>query len=338
MSDIEFIQLGREVLNEMPYVNMYSEEFRKFDDKMKKVKIHILDNPNNKFVKDFIDELLNRFLALFFDKELMESFYIQHPFYRQIQVCKNLPYNENSTYLSFLFYLLELSSFPRFYPGFLEALTKYKPEIVNHPHLQALFAFIEQNENIIYASKDNYRSLVEEKELCQKAYRGEYFKEIDDLIKSEQPKDPYTTFTNKRVGNIGELYTYELLRNERNCCFVARDVKNGFGYDIYFLDRNGIETLVEVKTTANNRNEFEVSENEYRIMKQCIGNPLVNYIICRVNLDSSLTPISYTFLTMADDTTLIDISTGEVQYKGRPTNNSITFEKCTPKVKVITQP
>lgn len=338
MSDIEFIQLGKKVLNEMPSINMYSKAFHEFANKMRKVKIYIMNNPNNPYVKDFINELLNQYLLLFSNADLINALCIPQPFYRQIQVCKNLPFNANAPYGSYLFSLLELSSFPYFYPGFLEALQKYKPEELTKPHLQALFAFIEQNQNIVYALKDDYYSLDKEKELCQKAYRRESFKEIQELINREQPRDPYSMFINKRVGNIGEIYTYELFKNERNCCFVARDVKNGFGYDIYFLDRNGIETLIEVKTTANNSDNFDISENEYKIMQQCMHNPLVNYLICRVNLDSSLTPTSYTFLAMVDDTTLVDITNSEVQYKRCETSNSITFQQYTPKVKVITPP
>lgn len=343
MSDIEFIQLGREVLNEMQYIDAWSNEATNLRNKMNKLKIHMLNNPNNKSVQDFIEELINRYIALFFNKNLIDALCMAQPFYRQLQIYKNLPYTTHPSYGVYLFELLSLSNFPYFYPGFLEALEKHRPELVTHQHIQEVLAFAEQNERIIHGSADKYGSLEEEKLLYQKAYRGEYFEELDvfafinRFMGQDEARSP---FMHKKEGNIGELYAFDLISNQYFKILVAKEVKNGFGYDIYFYDNNHVENLVEVKTTFKDietEDSFDLSENEYKVMKQCENNPLATYMVCRIKLDSSLNLVSSTFLTMVDSTTFVDFTTG-TQYKKEEQDGPITFKKLTTKVKSFTQP
>lgn len=343
MSDIEFIQLGNEILNQMQYVTILSKEYKTLCEKMKKLKIHIYDYPDNNFVKDFITELMRRYIALFFNQELIDAFLIKEPFYRQIQICKNLPFNKHRDYCQFLFNLLELESYPNFYLGFKEALNHYRPELLEHPHIKQVYEFIEQNPILEKGSADKYRSLEEEQNLYWKAARGDYFEELQDFSDQKQVMGQDKVrqhFMHKRIGNIGELHIFHLINGRFQTILVARDEKNGFGYDIYYRDDNNCENLVEVKTTTKINNEedsFEMSENEYGIMKQCVDNPQANYIVCRVKLDNKLNPISFTLLIMIDNTTMIDIANRTTQYKLYPfIGRTIQFKKYTPKVKIFT--
>lgn len=343
MSDLEFIQLGIEVLNEMEYIDAWLNEATNLRNKMRKLKLHMLNNPNNKFVQNFIDELMNRYIRLFFNDDLIAAFRIPQPFYRQLQIYKNLPYTIKPSYGTYLFDLLSLESFPHFYLGFLEALEKYRPELTKHPHMQELLAFVEQNESIIHGSIDKYGSLEEEKRFYHKAQNGECFQELQDFVWANNfmgQNDAREPFMRKKEGNIGELYAFNLISNQFFKILVARDVKNGFGYDIYFYDNHHVENLVEVKTTLKDieaEDDFDLSDNEYRVMQQCENNPLATYMVCRVKLDSSLNLVSSTFLTMVDSTTFVDFVTG-TQYKKEEQNSSITFKKSSEKVKVYPQP
>ncbi len=343
MSDVEFIQLGGEVLNEMQYIDAWSKESTNLRNKMIKLKIHMLNNPNNKFVQDFIEELINRYISLFFNQELMDALCISQPFYKQIQVYRNLPSTTHPSYGVYLFDLLLLSDFPHFYSGFLEALQKYRPDLVTHSHIQKLLAFVEQSQNIMRGSKDDYGTLEEEKRLYQKAYRGEYFPEletfafINNIMGQDEARYPYMC---KKEGNIGELYAFDLISNKYFKMLVAKEAKNGFGYDIYFYDNHHVENLVEVKTTLKDieaEDSFFLSENEYRVMQECENNPLATYIVCRVKLDSSLNLVSITFLTMLDSTTFVDFVSG-TQYQKENKEGTITFKKVKEKVKIYTQP
>lgn len=343
MNDLEFIQLGREVLNEMQHMDACSKEATNLRNKMGKLKLHMLDNRNNLYVKNFIDELMNRYIDLFFNNDLIAAFCIPQPFYRQLQIYKNLPYTIHPSYGTYLFDLLSLESFPHFYPSFLDALEKYRPELAEHPHIQALLAFVEQNESIIHGSIDKYGSLEEEKRFYHKAKNGECFQELQDFVWSNNfmgQNEAREPFMRKKEGNIGELYAFDLISNQFFKILVAKEAKNGFGYDIYFYDNHHIENLVEVKTTLKDietEDSFKLSENEYRVMQQCENNPLATYMVCRVKLDSSLNLISSTFLTMVDSTTFVDFATG-IQYRKEEQNGSIIFKKSTAKVKVYPRP
>ncbi len=341
MNDVEFVQLGKEVLKEMQYIDAWSEEATNLRNKMKKLKIHILNNPDNKFVQDFIEELINRYITLFFNQDLIDSLCIPQPFYRQIQVYRNLPSTTHQSYGVYLFDLLELSDFPDFYLGFLDALKKYRKEMSNHPHIQNILGFVDQNQSIIKGFKDDYYPLEEEKRLYQCARTGYNFKELEDFASLNQimgQDAARNAFMNKRIGNIGELYVYELIKNKKRSCFVSKDIRNGFGYDLYFEEDDSKELLTEVKTTTRDIEDdsFDMSENEYKVMKQCFGNPNANYVVCRVKLNSTLTPTSYTLLVMIDNTTLMDIASGNVQYKLYPyIGRTIHFQKYTPKTKIL---
>lgn len=342
MTNITFIQLGNEVLREIQMTNIHSPNYKDLRNKMKNLKFHILQHPNDKFVNDFIEVFLNLYLSLFFNEELVKAFSIQEPFYRQIQIYKNLPSTTHSDYPTFLFEILELPSFPHFYPGFQEALEKHRPELAAHPHIQQVVEFAQQNGNIIHGSIDEYKSLEEEINLYRKAYNRDYFKELQEFAWDNRfmsQDDARESFMHKKEGNIGELYAFNLINSQYYKMLVAKEAKNGFGYDIYFYDNHHVENLVEVKTTLRDieaEDSFDLSENEYRVMQQCENNPLATYIVCRVKLDSSLNLVSIAFLTMVDSTTFVDFTSG-TQYKKEEKDGPISFKKSTTKLKIYTQ-
>lgn len=340
MSDIEFIQLGKEILNEMQYTDAWSNKATGLFEKMEKLKIHILKNPNNVYVKYFIEELMNRYIKLFFNQGLIDAFYEPQPFYRQIQVYKNLPFTIYPSYGVYLFKILELSGFPYFYLGFKSALEQYRKELLDDQHIKNVFEFVEKNQNIIKSLKDEYGSLDEEKLLYYKAFNGESFQELKDFMWANSFMGQYEArepFMRKKEGNIGELYAFGLI-NQGNKVFVVKDIKNGFGYDIYY-SHDHVENLVEVKTTLKDisvEDSFDLSENEYRVMQQCIDNPLVNYIVCRIKLGEALNLVSSSFLFMVDSTTFVDPSTG-TEYKKEEQESPIVFKKSPQKIKVYSQ-
>ncbi len=343
MSDIEFIQLGREVLREMRVENMSSQECNILIDKMQRLKIYMIKNSKSKLTNDFIDEFLNCYLELFFSEELIKAFNIQEPFFRQIQIYRNLPSTTHLNYPTFLFETLSLTSFPHFYLGFQEVLEEHRKELLAHPHIQQVLEFAKTNPSLLKGSIDKYGTIEEEQNLYYKASKGYYFQELQDFANSigvMGQDEARSGFMHKRIGNIGELYTFSLISNQPYKLLAARDIKNGLGYDIYYRDINNHENLVEVKTTTrmdSDEDSFEISENEYGTMKQCFDNPQTNYIICRVTLNRQLNPSSYTLLVMLNNTTLIDISNRNRQYKLYPfIGPKIHFQRYTPKVKVLT--
>ena len=84
---------------------------------------------------------------------------------------------------------------------------------------------------------------------------------------------------------------YNIIRSFLNNSFTARDMGNGFGYDMYHqgvLNNYLHEYLIEVKTTANlNDNDyFKLSNNEFNKMVDCSNLIFSHYYISRMFFDS----------------------------------------------------
>ncbi len=339
MSELEFTQLWPDLLNKMQYINNINDACNLFS-KLEQLKYYIIKHPNDESIKVFISVLVQTYTSLFFTKELVDAFRIpdQFHYYKQLAICANLPYTVHPFYAYFLPKALQTPSelYVDFYGTFFWVLEQYRPDLITDAHLQAVKSFVNQNPNIIRASKDDYSNLDQEIALYHKVMNNSNAKELEGFGLAQQIMDPYEIqrqFINKKVGNIGELYTYRLIQPLYFSCFVARDIKNGFGYDIYYLDQNSIENLVEVKTTMSTNEDdiFSMSENEYQTMINCLGRVNAKYCICRVHLDSKLTP-SYLLLTAKDEETLIS-NDGEIEYKLYQSSNSHKYFQKQPQKK-----
>lgn len=340
MNDTEFIKLGQEMLYQIQKVSNMQETCDLFP-KLEKLKLYIYDNPDNQYVKQFIEIFLELYVDAFFHKNLIDSFSIpeQFHYYKQIRIYMNLPYTLHPFYAQILPKTLVVPSevYGDFYRTFLWVLQKYRPILANNPHLNSILNFVDVNQSIMRGSKDNYDSLTKEIRLYRQAISGYPLKELEDFAFMEQCmniEDVRRRFINKKIGNIGELYVYKLIKDQYFHYFVSRDIKNGFGYDIYYFNGSSVENLVEVKTTMNCGEDdyFKMSENEYNVMTQCFHNPCAKYYICRVGLDSSLNP-SYTLLSMKDEETLAN---AETEYKlFQSLNGERYFRKQEQKKKII---
>lgn len=320
MSEEEFLNLGKYILICMQNINIDPVYNRELNNKLRKLKEYIYDNKESNIVKFFIDEFLNQYLALLLNSNLAVALNIDKPFYRQLEVYKYLPHNIHPTIFNYLFDILELKSFPHYYEGIFEALKIYKPEYMQNITIIKLRSFINENKNIMRGSKDTYGTLEEEKHkyfhIDSKEFEAEInaYANANYIMDKEQIKEE---LRRKSIGNIGELHVYDRVKNNPNCCLVARDVKNGFGYDIYYLYNNQIEILLEVKTTTLKReiDRINVSENEYNYMLKCLNNPSACYRIIRVTLDSNLNLESSHELALINEDTLIDIQDQNTRYK-----------------------
>lgn len=166
----------------------------------------------------------------------------------------------------------------------------------------------EINDSGIYSlhlNKSSYNSLEQELYYLECAYRNywntddynKFVKEkiINNSIHNVQYSgDPFREYTNKKIGNIGELYWFNYLKQiDSSTTFVSRDFGDGFGYDIYaHQNDHGVkkELLIEVKSTTNsNKDKFQLSNNEYAVMKDVLSNPNANYLVATafINLNNN---------------------------------------------------
>ena len=134
--------------------------------------------------------------------------------------------------------------------------------------------------------KDKYDSLAEE-------YNKLLNKQL--LLKNNPCGYTLQELTNQTVGKVGEYFTANYITScdcFKNFQFTARNLGNGFGYDMYFTNtKNDIifEYLIEVKTTNKSFYEpgldsFTITSNELKVMQRADKSPNAKYFIARVYL------------------------------------------------------
>lgn len=310
MNEQDYINLGKEILEILITPKSDIQKNKAVYNRLKDFKYYIEENQETIIVKQFIDALLTVHISYLYNDYLREAFNNKLPYLRLIEVCKYSMFNP--TLLICLFNILELKSFPHYYKGLVEAITKYKPDMLNDPYIREILSYIIQNERYIEQIKgSNYHS--KEEELLR-------FKNPQKFSSEIQPYENYEEqlyrIQNKAIGNIGEIILYDLLKIKDNCYFVARDINDFFGFDIYYTE-NDKEFLIEVKTTTYNREKdyFNISENEYQQMLDCLNKDNVKYIIARVFLDTDLNLVSINKLTLIDEETLEDMNNPNIHYK-----------------------
>lgn len=168
----------------------------------------------------------------------------------------------------------------------LPSLDKLKDNGILEVHLtRSLYNNLDQE--IVYLKK------ALNGELCDDYYYFIHNKKINDTCYQIQyDGDSYNNYINKKIGNIGELYWYDILRKiDSRTILASRDYGDGLGYDIYGIQNdNGTEKelLVEVKSTMNPyKNGFQLSDNEYAVMMDVLSNPNANYLVATAFIDQN---------------------------------------------------
>lgn len=316
MSEEEFIKETIEVLRILDS----NPKYYVFDrDKLFRINRYIKDNENSQTVKNFIEALLRLYTKAFKDQKLKKAFTITDnlPFLKQMEIFRNLPHFKYSCYQSCIGEIIEMPSdvFWNMYKSYPWALKKYKPDEGYDKdfmdYIQKMIDFMDNNYSLVHGGISDYHSVEEEIKIYENALRN-----YDDNQRF------------KSMGNLGELYIMEYLEFiHLKPCLVAREIKDGFGYDIYLVDKDNNEILIEVKTTMYERSEdsFEISENEYRVLKSTLDNPKAKYFIFRFKLDD-LRHGNFRALMTVDENTLVDYQNPNHQYKFlKGANNKLYF-------------
>ena len=293
------------LLNSFPnYTNETNELIRNMKETIYPVENGIIIPQYDKtYVKNFIRRLATKYLRLFTEKQLIDSFNLPKSYYRQIKIYSNLPTTINKNYKT---YLLELFNFPNdnFYDMCFSLFQLSGVDEITIKDLNKLIdkckRFEEENPFITAGSKSEYldidqeisniiavRDEIKENYINNTTIYNDIVRKYAESINSNDYEFAEHDYINKKIGNLGEYYVYNYLTNYDYSVFVSKDLKNGFGYDLYYLD-NGIETLVEVKATTKklgNINEnFILSNSELKVMKDCLTKDNAKYIIARVKL------------------------------------------------------
>ncbi|MBQ8659439.1 MAG: DUF3883 domain-containing protein [Bacilli bacterium] len=263
----------------------------------------IRDNKDNPLVIEFINKLLFEYQSIFFDLNLIQALCIPNNLkhLKTQQIYKYLPSRTNN-YCCNLFNILEIPSeyygnLHNFYQGCKWLFHKYGINNDIYSIIDQVTLFTEENLPIIRGSIDEYDTYEKEFQRYRNAIIGIFDKEdLNTFAIIERLSNMYLSdeeikrrYINKKLGNVGELYTYELVKTFKNARFTAKELGNGFGYDMYYQyseKDTTIETLIEVKSTTNLVDDyFSLSDNEYRVVLESESDPNTNYMICRILYD-----------------------------------------------------
>ena len=127
-------------------------------------------------------------------------------------------------------------------------------------------------------------------------------------------------YFNNLVGKIGEYVVWDRFSKMKNATFVSRDINDSFGYDIYF-ELDGIETLVEVKTTTSicGNDIVRLTDHEIETYKEAIKHG-AKYIIARVYIpENEPYNFFYSFLQYDEDNDMLYDNIRHIEYE-RDTN------------------
>lgn len=264
-------------------------------------------------------EKLNKIYEILFDKEL-------GPEEKRILIYKNLPVDMYKKYLVKKFYFDE----KRVY-SFENELQEVIDKCENSLILKNQINYFLHNE------KNNFKNIfIGIKNRCNDPYPS------DSLIRSKYDYLNHIEDKEKRneiIGHYGELKDYELYNNlikekviEENARihWVARNIGDGFGYDLLLCVDDDLEIRDEVKTTdtRNKKNDWydnlSLTKTEYEEMNEIKQKSI--YQIDRVFLGKD-NKVDYELLNLDKDGNLISSNSKYVLTKVKDNNYTYTREK-----------
>lgn len=270
---------------------------------------YIYNNPNNINVIKLKKYLAECYYSFFDNDKLNNAFNISDDYYYQKkqEIFRYLPFNLNNTdYPEFFYRILSYTSDKygtisnNFYPTLFEFFKEQNITMKNIYLENNIMNFINNNKMLMYSPSDyyGYGKTISEEEYWYNVFLNKLYKKKIVPNINQSYEDALKEYENKLIGNIGEFYINNLLNNKlvnpylSNIDFVAKELGNGFGYDIYFqyVNKDFIkEYLIEVKTTFSknmNNDSFNLTENESNIMKEAMIKN-TEYRVYRVYKDNN---------------------------------------------------
>lgn len=201
-------------------------------------------------------------------------------------------------------------------------------KIYNEKPIKEFYNFLDNNLAIIRGEKESYPETLEEAyDQYLQAFNNVFDLKYKQYKDNLDPKEKYILnedeirlkYQNKTLGNLGEMYFFDKVKNQTKAKFISKDYGNGYGYDIYyqsFEDNRLIENLIEVKTTTMDRHSeiIFLTENEHTVMNR-IDNWSSFYYICRVFVDNlKRGSYNYSMLKYIGNDAFLDVVSGRKYY------------------------
>lgn len=249
-------------------------------------------------------------------------------YYKKQEIYKNLPFAFSYEWYPQYFYQtttnpenLYRTIANNFYKAIFNFFREQNVQPLNNDLEMLLNTFVSKNKLILTGTRDFYSDNIQKEEIWYyESFKGHYREKI--------VADYDKKYRNKLIGNIGEMYINNQLKYDAyyykylyDLNFVAKDLGNGFGYDIYFkhyMDNLFKEFLIEVKTTFNHDPKdkddcFTITKNEYNTFLATLDNIYAEYRVYRVfKKDNEY--IHHRFRPI-DEKTLVEVNNNDFTYQ-----------------------
>ena len=245
-----------------------------------RLKEHMENNPNDTVsiaIKTWFFNIIKR---EFLNSDLENAFNMSDnlPYYKTIEIYKNLPFIENYWNIKDFYYNLFINRKTKTLPKHLyitcsNICDKYFPNEIPKEVFERIQRFCNENKTIMA----NVPNITEKSK-----------------IKSNQ----------NEIGIIGENYIHDLYNSYGGK--VLHTNNNGFGFDLLYINPEYTkEYLIEVKSTIRKLEKdtyFHLSDNENNVLLNSFNLPNSQYLIERVyiNKDNNCTNIAFHYDTETD--------------------------------------
>lgn len=336
-----FLDIITKLINNQAYI-FDKETIKKSED----IKLFLINNPNNETSIKIKTLLKTYYLHGLNNEKLKNALNMDNKRkYGKIQdIFKNIPFLDYNNILFFNSIIYTPNEYfgskLNYYNGLFWFLEN-NGAVIDEDFKEKILVFIKNNSELFNYSKTEYGTIEEEKKNHFDALRGKYTDDYYKFIEREKAiafnqskefneKDAYFKYLHKKIGNIGELDFYMYINKLPYTVHTAKELGDGFGYDIYcYDDKREIEQLVEIKTTTNvDKETFELTEKEYQEMIKALENENTEYFVCLTCLDiqNNYKP-EHQLLKAIDEYTLVS-GDGNIEYIiDHNDKNKITFIK-----------
>ncbi len=254
---------------------------------------------------------------------------------KQFEIIKNLLFkNDEDDYYGFFKSIIWTESQPSKYDELIWFI-KSQGIIFSDELDTKISNFVNSDENrhAIYSPRSTYLSFEDEKDklrnilLYEKGiipipvdyirFKEEYIKTNPKECEGANEEFFISKYKALAIGHVGEYIVDERLKkNLLFPSFISKDIGDGFGYDSHHFNRKTNEEIVEVKSCLiNSKDSFKLTQNEYRVLKDCMNLERSDYRIYRTYIDDRNLSLDNIVELIAEDENTLVPRNSNVNYK-----------------------
>ena len=267
------------------------------------LRIYLYEYPDSDYTKSILT-FFSKVCAPYYDVDnIIKALNLpdENHYYKKQEIFKTFPFALKDRHILSAIGNIMLAYKDCYYTldGPNSVISDYVDDRLSKDICEQLISFRLNNDYLFRSNKEIYEGLEIDHDrftrmLTYNTYSWKDFEKYKQVYKfyNRYNNPSKKEYFNYLLGRIGEYVIWEQSMNNKNASFIASEINDGFGYDVYYED-GGKDKLLEVKSTmdVNGRDNIILSPHEYRtIMTAKEKN--ADYIIARVYIPES-NPYSY---------------------------------------------